>query len=516
MALCYAPPPHYMEFVVDIELFRRLIEDDIKKSFGEDVTFASHTYVHHRKFRKNRVNNRILGGGPEGVSQLYELVNRLLTDEERDKVFPGLFDLGNFREVPDALRKHVHMEEELRKDNDVDPGEILKTIKTRITSILDKKFSEFFDEDKSKALKVLKTLYRFQRDYSTLFTLIAPPQKSGKASFEIRDSHAIEGSSEEVEIIADLKAHLSFEIPQERLKSIMSTYGQMRSVLDGVEELLTNSAANQSQGNLEVYGALTLHIAECITQTLDFPERPPAKLPLDEHLFTYMIQLEHYHHMQAYAELHDVVVAIAPPFGSAIEDIETLMQNVDLGTTDPQTVYIQTKNCESFFQDYQPCFIHFYSKLFGRPIDELTYQKAIPYIGKFSEIFARAELDDKVTLMTLIGMVALVLTEQAKSTPYKPFWYGRGNISGGLIEFLNKVDLKHINLGASEGSLRYWMARASYMASTILGQQETYKSRLHITKCVNEGITRILDTRDLDLLDEKLSLFVSTNGGTAQ
>ncbi|MFJ2465132.1 hypothetical protein [Pseudomonas sp. NPDC087615] len=500
---------------MDIELFRHLIEHDVKKSFGEDAMFASHEYVHHRKFRKSRVNNRILGGGPEGVSQLYELVNRILTDEERDKVFPGMFDLGNFREAPESFRKYVHLEEELLNENDVDPRDTLKTIKTRITSILDKQFSEFFEEDKSKALKVLKTLYRFQRDYSTLFTLLAPPQKSGKASFEVRDSYGIDGSSEEVEIIADLKAHLSFEIPRERLKNIMSTYGQMRSVLDSVEELLANSAAYQSQGNLKVYGDLALHIAECTTRILDFSERQPAKLPLDEHLFTYMIQLEHYHHMQAYAELHDIVVAAEPPFGSAIEDIETLMQNVDLGTTSPQIVYIKTNSCESFFQDYQPCFIHFYSKLFGRPIDELTYKKAIPHIGKLSEMFARAELDDKVTLMTLIGMVALVLTEQAKSTPYKPFWYGRGNISGGLIEFLNKVDLKHINLNASEGSLRYWMARASYMVSTILGQQEIYKLRLHITKCVNEGITRILDTRDLALLDEKLSLFVSTDGGTA-
>jgi len=53
------------------------------------------------------------------------------------------------------------------------------------------------------------------------------------------------------------------------------------------------------------------------------------------------------------------------------------------------------------------------------------------------------------------------------------------------------------------------------LAYTILGQQEVFKSRLLITECINEGITRILDTRDINLLDEKLSLFVSTTGGTA-
>jgi acyl carrier protein len=501
---------------MDIEMFRDIMEEQVKECFGEDATFASHEYVHHRKFRKDRVGNRFLGGGPEGVSQLHELVNRMLTDDERERVFPGVYDLGNFREVPEELRKYVSLEEELLKENNgIDPHETLKTIKNRIASLLDRKFSDFFEEDKSKALKVLKTLYRFQREYKTLFTLLAPPQKSGKPSFEIRDSYGIDGSTEEVEIIADLKAHLSFEIPRERLKNIMSTYGQMRSVLDGVEELLANTAAHQSHGDVKAHSALAMHIADCVRETFNFPERQPAKLALDEYLFTYMIQLEHYHHMQAYAELHDVVVSIEPPFGKAMEDIDTLMWNVNLGNRHPQLIYIKTNSCESFFQDNQPGFIHFYSRLFGRLIDEPTYQKAVSHVGKFSEMFARADLDNKVSLMPLIGAVALILTEQAKSTPFKPFWYGRKHISGGLFEFLNKVDFKHINFDASEGSLRYWMARANYLTCTILGQQEVFKSRLLITNSINEGITRILDTRDLDLLEEKLSLFVSTNGGTA-
>ena len=505
-----------MEYIVDKDIARRFIDKQIKEKFGDNFSFATHEYVHHRKYRKDRVGNRVLGRGPEGVSRLYEIVHRLLTDEERAVVFPSTFDLGNFRDVPVGLRKHIHLEGELYdENNNTDAQDTLKTIKSRITALLDRKFADFFEEDKSKSLKVLKTLYRFQREYKTLFTLLAPPKKSGKPSFEIRDSYGIEGSSEEVDLIADLKAHMSFELPPEKLKVIMSTYGQMRGVLDGIEDLLVTEAAVQCRNNIKNHRAIAQHIVECIRETLHFPGREPVKLPLDEHLFTYMLQLEHYHHMQANAELNDIVVSIEPPFGNAIEEIELLMCNLGLGNHSPQLILIETNYFEIFFQENQPSLIHFYSRLFKRKIEEAFYQSAIPHAVKLSKMLARAGLDDDTCLMALIGAMALVLTEQTKSTPYKPFWYGQKNISGGLIEFLNKVNLQHINFDASEGSLRYWTARSNYLAYTILGQQEVFKSRLLITECINEGITRILDTRDINLLDEKLSLFVSTTGGTA-
>lgn len=510
------PTPFYMDYLVDIDFFRHFLDKQIKKEFGESSSFATHEYVHHRKYRRDRVGNRILGTGPEGVSRLHEVVHRLLTDDERREVFPSTFDLGNFRDVPQEFRKYVHLEKELYDENNsIDAQDTLKTIKTRLTTLLDRKFGEFFEEDKSKSLKVLKTLYRFQREYKTLFTLLAPPQKSGKPSFEIRDSYGVEGSSEEVDLIADLKAHLSFEIPPEKLKVIMSTYGQMRGVLDGIEDFLVTTAAAQCRNDKEIHRVIAQHIVECIRETLHFPDREPEILPLDEHLFTYMLQLEHYHHMQAHADLNDIVVSIEPPFGEAMEDIETLMCNLSLGNQSPQLILLETNDFEIFFQEHQPSLTYFYSRLFKRKIEDVFYQKAIPHAVKLSQLLARAGLDEDICLMAVIGAMALVLTEQTKSSPYKPFWYGRKHISGGLIEFLNKVDLQHINFDASEGSLRYWTTRSNYLAYTILGQQEVFKSRLLITECINEGITRILDTRDIDLLNEKLSLFVSTTGGTA-
>lgn len=39
---------------MDKELFRRIFEDEVKAKFGDDASFASYEYVHHRKFRELR------------------------------------------------------------------------------------------------------------------------------------------------------------------------------------------------------------------------------------------------------------------------------------------------------------------------------------------------------------------------------------------------------------------------------------------------------------------------------
>lgn len=165
------------EKVVDKDLFRHMFETQIKKEFGDNASFATREYVHDRKYRKHRVSGRIIGDGPEGVSQLYEIVHTLITDEERGRIFPGAFDLGSFQDIPAERCKYVELESEIYNETKIDPEEVLKTIKKRIPDLLDKKFSNFFSKTPSKSLKVLKTLYRFQRDYKFLFTLLAPPIK---------------------------------------------------------------------------------------------------------------------------------------------------------------------------------------------------------------------------------------------------------------------------------------------------------------------------------------------------
>jgi hypothetical protein len=500
---------------MDKHLFRYLFETQIKKEFGENVSFATHEYVHHRKYRKNRVGGRILGGGPEGTSQLYAMVHKLLTDEERNKVFPGSFDLGNFQEVPPERCKYTELEKEIRDESGIDAQDVLKTIKKRVTELLDREFREFFEEDKSKSLKVLKTLYRFQRDYKTLFTLLAPPQKSGKPSFEIRDAYGIEGSNEEVDIISDLKTHLSFEISNKRLHTITSTYGQMRGVLDGIEMMLLEQAASLCDNNPMQLPFIIEYMSNCVKNILNFEEREPVQLPLDEHLFIYLIQLEFYHHVEACDHLFDATINPSIPFGESWRDIGNLMDNLGFKNVSAQHLQRSTDELINDFTASATPLTQFYSNLLNREIDTDTYIKSIPPFEKLLKVFSRFCDYKEIRFTIAIAAMALVLVELHKSTPYKPFWYGQRSISGGLLEFLNKVSFDHVNLNSPAGSLRYWTGRLEYFSYVIVGHGPIFEARLNLNRCINNSIIRILDSRDISLLNKKLSLFVSTNGGTA-
>lgn len=407
---------------MDKQLFRPMLERQIKEEFGEQTSLSTHEYVHHRKYRRNRVGGRILGRGPKSVTLLHELVHKQLTDEERHNVFPGVFDLGNFREVPKERCKYIELEKEIRDESGIDAQDVLKTTKKRVAELLDRKFSEFFEEDKSKSLKVLKTLHRFQRDYKTLFTLLAPPQKSGKPSFEVRDSYGIEGTTEEVEIISDLETHLSFEIPRERLHSITSTYGQMYSILDGIEIMLFEQAVSMCDNNLRKFLFIIQYISECVEHILQFEKREPILLPLDEHLFTYLIKLEFYHYAEANSRLLEEIITNPPPFGESWRDIGKLMANLGFKNISAQYLQRSTDELTNDFTSGTVPLIQFYSNLLSREIDISTYTKSIPLFEKLLKILSYSDSYKKVRFTIAIAAMALVLVELHKSTPYKPYW----------------------------------------------------------------------------------------------
>ncbi|WP_323661157.1 hypothetical protein [Pectobacterium versatile] len=499
---------------MDKKLFRRMFEMHIKKEFGENASFATYEYVHLRKYRKHRVGGRVLGGGPEGKTQLYAIVHQLLTDEERIKVFPGTFDLGNFREIRTELCKYAVLEKEIYNESCTDAHDVLRTIKKRTGELLGKEFCVFFEENKSKSLKVLKTLYRFQREYKTLFTLLTPPQKSHKPSYEIRDAYGIDAACEEVEIISDLKSHLSFEIPSERLQSITSTYGQLRSVLDGIEDMLIQQAVSMCDNSQIKFLAIVDYMSTCAENILKFEGRETVQLPLDESFFIYLMQLEFYHHVEANVHVFDAVTTTPLPFVESLREIGNLMH--DIGFENKSAQYLK-RSIEQLKNDFISCaeiFIPFYCNLLNREIVTNTYFESIPLFEKLLKVFSHAGVQKEITFTIAISAMALVLVELHKSTPYRPFWYGQHNISGGLVEFLNNISLDHINLNSPEGSARYWTGRLEYFSYAIIGQARTYEASLKFNRCINNSIMRILDTQDTALLDEKLSLFVSTNGGT--
>ncbi|MBH3360226.1 hypothetical protein [Pseudomonas guariconensis] len=501
---------------MDKELFREMFEDEVKAKFGDDASIASYDYVHHRDYRNLRVGGRMLGGQPESVSQLYVIVNNLVSEEERAKMFPGDFDLGNLKQLPESLQTYKSLEDEIRKESKVEAFDRLKNIKKNALPLLGRSFSEFFSEDKTKTLKVLKTLYRFQTEQSKLFTYLASPRISNNPSYEVRDCHGFKGASEEVLLVSDIKSHASFEMPRERLASINNAYGSIRAVLDNADQKLAQKAGVECGGNLQRFTQLINQLATRIQGVLAVEDQEPARLPIDEQLYTYLIRLEHDHHTEGNIKLLEKVVEHEPPFGEARYLIAELAHYIKLPLATPQHLLIDAETCETQFRDNPNAFKWFYSNLLDRRIDDSTFEKALPLFGKLCKVLNFAELNKDISMSLALGAMALVLSELHKSNPYKPYWYGQGNISGGLQEYLKAVRFEHWNLDVPEGSSRYWAGRAEYFSYTMLGQGDLFKGRALLSNTINQSLMKILDTQDLDLLEEKLALFEATFGTPEQ
>lgn len=501
---------------MDKELFRHMFEDEVKAKFGDDASFASYEYVHHRKFRELRVGGRMLGGRPESVSQLYVIVNDLITDKEREIIFPGAFDLGNFKQLPESIQTYKALEDEIRSESKIEAHDRLKKIKSMALPILGRSFSEFFSEDKTKTLKVLKTLYRFQTEHNKIFTLLAPPRISKKPSYEIRDCYGIEGATEEVLLISDLKSHASFEIPRERIASINDTYGRMRGLLDNVDWKLSQEASLECGGNLQRFMHVINHLATRIQGVLHVEDQEPVRLPIDEQLYTYLIRMELDHHTEGNLQLLNKITEHEPPFGEARCLIAELAHYIKLPLSTPQHMLIDAETCESQFRDNADKFKWFYSNLLDREIDNDKFEKALPLFGKLCKVLNFAEFKKDISMALALGAMALVLSELQKSIPYKPYWYGRGNISGGLQEYLKAVRFEHWNLDTPEGSHRYWTGRVDYFSYAMLGQGDVFKGRVHLSNTINQSFIKILDTQDLELIEKKLALFEATFGSVEQ
>lgn len=501
---------------MDKDLFRHMFENEVKTKFGDNASFASYDYVHHRNYRKLRVGGRMLGGRPEGVSQLYVIVNDLITDGERDAMFPGAFDLGNFKQPPEKLLTYKALEDEIQKESKIEAHDRLKNIKKLAAPILGRSFAEFFSDDKTKTLKVLKTLYRFQTEQTKIFTLLAPPRISKKPSYEIRDCYGIDGSTEEVLLLSDLKTHASFEMPRERLASINNTYGSMRGLLDNADLKLSQEAGVESGGNLQRFTQIIKDLASRVQDVLHFEDQEPVRLPIDEQLYTYLTRIEFDHHTEGNVQLLNKILEHAPPFGEAKYLIAELAHHIKLPSSKPQHLLIDAETCESQFRDNPDVFKWFYSNLLDRKIDSDTFETGLPLFGKLCKVLNFAEFKKDISMALALGAMALVLSELHKNTPYQPYWYGKGTISGGLQEYLNAIRFEHMNLDAPEGSHRYWTGRVDYFSYTMLGQADVFKGRVHLSNTINQSFMKILDTQDLDLLGEKLSLFEATFGSPDQ
>ena len=132
------------------------ISDLQKNSDGIDLW--SKAYFFDKKWAQHR-NKELMRGGPFGHrSRLSILLREGMTDEHREKIFDGKYDLGNMKPVPPELSTIVQLANALygkvRSGNVA--NDAFETIKETIRSITGRSVEEHRKINESTALKVIE------------------------------------------------------------------------------------------------------------------------------------------------------------------------------------------------------------------------------------------------------------------------------------------------------------------------------------------------------------------------
>lgn len=268
---------------------RRLGVDILSRDFLRDPSYVMD--------RCSRVNE----GGPGFQSVLRWVIHSKLSPEDRSRVFPGDFDLGNSRLIQDGLCTYEALIKELEEqrspeevlDNPLDKTTVVRLLKD-VAGLLGHKPPQEAEEGAGQFFKVAKLIHGFkQRDgLSQLISILQPPSEA-KASLELTNPYSTGSDSDLRWNMVDLEGYLSAEISKDRLDEIEETFGEIRSAIDDAIERIQNVLKSDGQPSvgevIERYRIVQEH------WTLQRPPPPRATLRADEQLYVAMRTLDFLH-----------------------------------------------------------------------------------------------------------------------------------------------------------------------------------------------------------------------------
>ena len=307
-------------------LFRMFLEL-LKREEGRDI--PPKEAVFHRDYAKYR---HLLFPDDDAQRQISEFltptwINIILTagmtDDLRDILFPGIYDLGNRSKgshqassVADLLREINCEAASASRRTDNQKGDKLENKTTRdletVVHGLERTLQPSVFETSPKftvgTLKTIKLLYRLTKERkSHLFGLIEHPIASGNPSLEYEDVPRQKNPTEDSLLVADLISYLSIGIDEERLvrihKQLLTSNTLLECIVAENNWILApikDACREYDQPLDKAYRSLTNAI-----ESYRHPPDDGATLPTGEALYTYLRSLKFHHFVGEYQVVYE-------------------------------------------------------------------------------------------------------------------------------------------------------------------------------------------------------------------
>lgn len=175
----------------------------------------------------------------EGYVYLSEvLYHNLITDEQKREIFKSPFEIGH----PDkANGSYTDLINYLGSEYPgADPHDHLKDTKKFIAELTGISFDEYYQHDKSLAMKILTLFYRFGKQYRSKFFSFLRAQAKEKANYTYTSIQLCTSLSEQElannVLLADFMTCLTYAMPKNYLKQINSIYKDLAASCNQMDE----------------------------------------------------------------------------------------------------------------------------------------------------------------------------------------------------------------------------------------------------------------------------------------
>lgn len=352
------------------------VEYNGKRIFpGLDIEPLSREFVFGARYAKWR--NKRDFTSPLYRTYLASLLWRQMAAEDRAKIFPGMFDLGNKVQIPlecctnAELSKELTNELPIEVDADMHP---FKSIEEGIKRITKRTLQSYVAQDPSKTYKVIKLLYRMQKErHNRLFHFLKMPEVK-RYSLEMREQAPFVkddiSTEDAVWLLADLKTYFGFELEKKDFIDIQLTLWPVPELVNrfrnGAENVLVDAYGSD-------YRAISKGYATLVQAIEDFEfENPIQDRSLDEELCFYVQSLEFFHHTVGTPELFNKAIPRINVTSIRDEIIQfTRKLSTPVDTVANQVAHvpiISISEFPKFVQEFQDAFLPLMTKALGQPV----------------------------------------------------------------------------------------------------------------------------------------------------
>lgn len=464
------------------------------------MDLLSYDFVRDPSYVEDRCGLVIGGEVSDGQSLLRCVLHAGLTDEDRMRIFPGEFDLGNARSIPDEACTYEALGKELEqqrspheaRDNPLDKAAVVRLLRDT-TALLEHEPLQERQVGAGQLFKVAKLLHGFKQRHGLLqlMSILRTPIEA-TASLELTNPYPSGADSDLRWHIIDLHGSLSAEISDERLAEIDGTFGSIRSVLaealNGIEGVLKKVGRPSTDEVVQRYEVAldqwTSHRSPPVRQLL----RADEQLYVSMHAldFLHFAKVEHKLRREKLLQRSVTPVSISPGLTRSRIRLRDLC-----GRDIPDSV----RQLHPLMRD-----------AIGEDISYRQFRDSLEYAHTvLNHWVSLQQVPAPVDVDALTGLAAIIVAREMRKQPasYKPGLHGSVRGQSHSVKTAFKIDRPVSS--THEEFERIVNYAVQWMRYALSGQTAVLEAQLALQMRLIDGAVSVLNTHDTKVVATFLS-----------